>query len=228
MGQSSAPLLLLAVTLHAQTWLQWGQNPSHTGAVSIPGQKPNRILGRFTYGNLADQIRQDTSGDLHVHYMAPLVLEDEVYMMTRGDSQWLSCRDHFPPCGTQLWRRMQWGITKLTSRGGKLQTGWTAMSTWTPPPDNGSAWEPVFHPAIGRYLYLPGAGGTLMEFDRRTGELRYIVSPFAESNPNRYVTSPLTVDAHGSVYYTVMKLDAAQPWSKVAPARELVSRLRER
>jgi hypothetical protein len=61
---------------------------------------------------------------------------------------------------------------------------------------------------------LPGGAGMLMRVDRKTGELVDCLQPFENDDPNRYVASPLTIDANGSVYYTVMSLDAADPWTK--------------
>ena len=205
--------VLLAPYSVAQTWPQWGRNAEHTGFASAKGQAPDRILGSFLYDPLADQISRDAGGELLVHYMTPLVDDGDVFIMSRGASRWASCRDTPPPCGTQLWSRMQWGVTKLSSRQGGLTSRWTALSTWTPPPVSASGWEPVFHPALrGRYLYMPGGAGSLLKFNRRTGELIATIQPFGETDTNRYVISPLTVDAAGAVYYTVVQLDAAQPW----------------
>ena len=79
----------------------------------------------------------------------------------------------------------------------------------------GSRWEPVFHPALfGSYIYAPGEAGMLMKLDRQSGDVVDCLLPFDEMDPNRFVTSPLTVDAEGSVYYTVMKLDGVDPWTQ--------------
>jgi outer membrane protein assembly factor BamB len=211
-----APFLaLIALTLYAQGWQQWGQNSRHTGAVPVAAQMPVQVLDKFNYDRLADQMRQDADGDLLVHYMAPLVDGDDVFVMSRGDSNWISCQSGQAPCGPQEWGRMEWGVTKLRNNGGKLEKLWTAMSSWKPAPDNGSGWEPVFHPALsGGYVYLPGEAGMLMKIDRQTGQLIDCLQPFEENDPSRFVTSPLTVDTDGSVYYTVMKLDTLQPWTK--------------
>lgn len=210
----AAPLfLLLACTANAQSWPQWGQNPQHTGAVRTAGQKPDSLLGQFTYDPLADQIRGN--GDLLVHYMAPLVDGDEIFTMSRGDSQWISCLTNLPPCGTQRWPQMQWGVTKLRSDSQGLEPQWTVLSSWTPPPDNGSGWEPVFHPALsGKHLYVPAGSGMVMKLDRKTGEQLDCFKPFGDDDPNMYVSSPLTIDAQGSLYYTAMKLDPAAPWTQ--------------
>ncbi len=207
-------LSLVTATLQAQGWTQWGQNPRHTGAAPIIAQKPTRILGQFTYDPLADQIRADTGGELFVHYMAPLVNGSGVFMLSRGASQWVSCHTGQSPCGTARWGAMQWGITRLNSASGALEERWTAISSWTPPPDNGSGWEPVFHPALSDgFLLMSGAAGTLLKLDQNSGELVDRIRPFEEDDPSRYVSSPVTVAPDGSVYYTVMKLDPADPWN---------------
>ena len=206
------PILCLLTTLTAfsQDWRQWGQNPQHSGAVSVVGQPQTRILGQFQYDHLADEMRNDFGGNLLVHYMAPLVDGDEVYTLNRGESKWVSCRAGVIPCGTQLWQQMEWGVTKLQG----LEKQWTFLSTWKPIPDNGSAWEPVFHPALhGDFLYVPAAAGMVMKVDRKTGELVDCFNPFEDTDPNRFVVSPLTIDANGAVYYTVMKLSPAAPWA---------------
>jgi hypothetical protein len=126
----------------------------------------------------------------------------------------VSCDTNPPPCGAQLWSEMTWGVTKLHAGTDGLHKVWTALSSWKPAPDNGSGWEPVFHPALhGRFVYAPGDAGSLMRFDRRSGMLVDRLQPFDDDDPTRYVVSPVTVDADGTVYYTVLKLDAAQPWS---------------
>ena len=214
---------LAALPICAQNWHQWGQNSRHTGAVPVAAQKPERVLGQFTYDSLADQMREDSGGDLLVHYMAPLVDGNDVFIVSRGESLWVSCRGNPAPCGTQRWEEMQWGITKLRDHHGRLEQQWTAMSSWKPAPDNGSGWEPVFHPALnGTILYVPGEAGMVMEFDRESGALLDCLQPFGENDPGRFVTSPLTIDANGSIYYTVLKLDPSGPWTKDANEAWLV------
>ncbi len=205
---------LTALAASAQSWPQWGQDARHTGAVSVAGERPDHVIGQFTYDPLANQIRQDDGGDLLVHYMAPLVDGDEAFIMSRGDSTWISCRTSQPPCGTGRWGQMEWGVTKLHSARGRLEKQWTVTSSWKPVPDDGSGWEPVFHPALfGRNLYVPGNAGMVMKVDRRNGALLESVQPFGNDDPNRFVSSPLTIDAAGSIYYTVVKLDPSAPWS---------------
>jgi hypothetical protein len=213
--------LLLPVVVNAQDWQQWGQNSRHTGAVGVAGQKPDRVIGWFTYDDLADQMRG--GGDLLVHYMAPLVDGDDIFTMSRGDSTWVSCTNSPSPCGTQRWGRMTWGVTRLHAGTGSLSKVWTALSSWKPLPDDGSGWEPVFHPALsGGFVYAPGAAGALLKFDRQSGALVQTLQPFGETDPDRYVVSPVTVGDDGSLYYTVVKVDAAQPWNLDAKEAWLV------
>jgi outer membrane protein assembly factor BamB len=203
---------LTGLALNAQDWLQWGQNARHTGSVSVVAQKPWELLGQFTYDPLADQIRG--SGDLLVHYMAPLVSGNAVYILSRGNSTWVSCSGNPQPCGTARWPSMTWGVTRVNILEKQLSPQWSVLSTWTPPPDNGSGWEPVFHPALyGNLLYMPGGAGTVLAADGQSGKLLATFQPFGNTGPNRYVSSPLTIGPDGSVYYTVIGLDAAQPWT---------------
>ncbi len=61
-----------------------------------------------------------------------------------------------------------------------------------------------------------------MRFDRRSGELVDRLQPFDDDNPNRYVVSPVTVGPDGSLYYTVLTLEGAQPWTGDAAEAWLV------
>jgi outer membrane protein assembly factor BamB len=196
----------------AQGWQQWGQNPRHTGASPAQGQRLERLITQFDYDPLADPIRRDYGGSLLVHYMTPLIDNGEVFIMDRGASQWKSCASNLPPCGSATWGQMEWGVTKLLSTG---EVQWQVMTSWKPAPDSGTAWEPVFHPALSaEHLYAPGEAGTVMKFDRATGELVDCLSPFDDRDASRFVTSPLTIDAAGSLYYTVMTFDGSAPWTR--------------
>lgn len=226
-----ARLAILAATafhlLSAQDWPQWGQNPQHTGRVNVAAQKPDAILGEYAYDHLADAMRADFGGNLLVHYMAPIVVGGDVYTLSRGDSRWVSCQPFLPGrlCGSQLWNQMEWGVTRLAKdpSTGKLEKRWTAMSDWKPAPDNGSGWEPVFHPAVhGDFLYTPGAGGMLMKFHRDSGELLDCHTPFTEKNPNRVTVSPIVIAANGAAYYAVIQFAPSQPWTSETQGSWLV------
>ena len=123
-------LSLAASLLPAQSWTQWGQNPQHTGAVNVSGQKLEKVYDKFQYDLLANAIRKDY-GDLLVHYMTPIIDGDDIFMMQRVGN-WVSCRDNAPPCGTDLWAEMDWSVVKLKWVDGKLAVKWVAPTDWQP------------------------------------------------------------------------------------------------
>jgi len=205
--------LFAAVVAHSQGWPQWGQNPSHTGVVSVAAQAPQAVLAEFEYDPLANPMRADANGNLLAHYMAPIVDGNDVYMVTKSGA-WRSCRFFPSPCGTELWSQFQWSVTNLRWTEGKLERKWTANTNWTPPPAGPSAWEPVFHPALaGNYLYLPAASGTLLKLNRETGEAVESINPFDTLDSNTYVAGPITVNAQGDLFYNALKFHPGQPWT---------------
>ena len=218
------PLVILSLAaslLPAQSWTQWGQNPQHTGAVNVSGQKLEKVYDKFQYDLLANAIRKDY-GDLLVHYMTPIIDGDDIFMMQRvGD--WVSCRDNAPPCGTDLWAQMDWSVVKMKWVDGKLAVKWVAQTDWQPIPDNGSHWEPVFHPILsGNFLYIPSLGGVLLKVDRETGEQVDLLNPFDNIDPNIYVTGPIAADKDGNLFYNTMKVHPFEPWTRDALGAWLV------
>ena len=218
----SLAVLFLSSVLSAQNWTQWGQNAQHTGAVNVSGQKLEKVYEKFQYDLLADQIRADEGGDLLVHYMAPIVDGDDVFMMQRvGD--WVSCRENNPPCGTDLWNQLEWSVVRFKWEDGKLIIKWVAQTDWVPVPDNGSNWEPVFHPVLaGKFLYIPSSGGVLLKIDRETGEQLETLNPFENSDPNIFVTGPVTADKNGNLFYNALKLHPFEPYLRDALGAWLV------
>jgi hypothetical protein len=103
-----------------------------------------------------------------------------------------------------------------------LSRQWTFQSNWKPA-TNGSAlggWEPVFHPVDANdFLYVPGAGGTIWKVNKTTGVSTSHIQPFtpvAIDATNSFVSSPLTADSSGNIYYNVIQLaprSAGDPWA---------------
>src|ERR1700730_3258825 len=62
------------------SWPQWGQNPQHQGVASVNGQSVDATLADFVYDPFVAQERQDQAGDLVVHYQAPLLRGNDVFM----------------------------------------------------------------------------------------------------------------------------------------------------
>lgn len=187
-----------------QDWPQWGQNPQHTGTVGVTGQSARRILvDQVVDPFVPDQIVQN-SGDVLAHYQAPLVEGRNVYMLLKA-GQWMP----------GAWEKQIWQERKYRWEKGSLVPQWTFPTDWKPVPDAGViGWEPVFHPVLTNHgLYVPGSAGTVYRLNRHTGKVRARLNPWGDDlNPLRFVVSPLTADAAGNIYYTVLQLAASDPW----------------
>ena len=78
-----------------------------------------------------------------------------------------------------------------------------------------AAWEPVFHAVLANgFVYMPAAGGTLLQLDRNDGHVIKRINPFATVDPNVYVSGVPAADAAGNIYYGAFALDAAALWAK--------------
>ena len=65
-------LVSLSATAFAQGWPQWGQNPQHSGFISVLGQNPTRKLANQVYDPFVGQEQAENLGELLAHYQAPL------------------------------------------------------------------------------------------------------------------------------------------------------------
>ena len=70
----------LSATALAQEWLQWGQNPQHSGFIPLLGQTPNRKLTSIVYDPFVAREQAENSGELLAHYQAPLTSGHDVFM----------------------------------------------------------------------------------------------------------------------------------------------------
>jgi hypothetical protein len=197
------------------TWTQWGRNAAHDGATCVRGQAPNQVLQQIVYDPFQLQEIEEGFGNLFVHYQVPLTDgDDNFYMMHKGGT-YTSCDppgsgEPFP-CGidpgnarNQIWFEKKYHRT----RKGTFEEKWAFESDWKPFPV--FLWEPMFQPALaGPVLYVPGAGGSVWQvldvFDRPIALQR--INPFPTVDPNTYVTSGITVDRFGFIYWNVMQND---------------------
>ncbi|MCU1246348.1 MAG: hypothetical protein JWN02_2258, partial [Acidobacteria bacterium] len=194
-------ILCCCCPLIAQDWPQWALNPQHTGQVAFPAQKLSRNLVNVIYDPLVpDEIAavnaEFGAPDLLAHYQAPLVDDDDVYMMYKSGS--------YTP---GAYSTQNWGETKYHWTGDNhLTVVWQFATDWNAPGNQDDFWEPVFHPALANgYLYVPGKGGSIFKVNKATGHGTRI-NPFSNLNSRTYTSSPLTVDASGNLYYTVIRL----------------------
>src|SRR5258705_10938050 len=73
-------------------WHQWGSSASHGGASCVRGQPLHTMLSEMVYDPFLAQEVADGRGDLFVHYQAPLIDGDDLYMMAKKGT--------YTPCDT--------------------------------------------------------------------------------------------------------------------------------
>ena len=202
------------VALLADGWPQWGQNPQHSGAIDVAGQKPNRVLAQTTYDPFVTQEQGENAGELLAHYQAPLTAGEDVFMEFVSGT-YVSCNppgSYAPfPCGNDNWFNQVWNEKRLHWEGGQLVEKWSFASDWKPAPDAGGelgGWQPVFHAAVTHAgVWVPGAGGTVFLLARGSGKMITRLNPFGTTiDPDTFVSGPITAGADGSIYFNVLKL----------------------
>jgi hypothetical protein len=211
------PLLVLAgaaAPAHAEdpdragcAWTQWGHDASHAGVSCAAGQRGLRLLDRITVDPFAAQEIAESQG-LPVHYPVPLIDRDgTVFVMQKGGT-YVSCDPPGSgqpfPCGPAAADRQIWMLRALRWQDGKLVPRWTFTSDWKPFP---AVFEAMFQSAMDeRFVYVPGAGGTVFQLDKHTGRAVGRINPFGTSiDPATYVSGGLTLDAHDTLYYNIVR-----------------------
>jgi outer membrane protein assembly factor BamB len=202
------------------TWTQWGQGEAHAGSVCAAGQPLARELARIVYDPFNNDELADPGsrgGELLVHYQGPLVVGDDVYMMSRGGT-FTPCTVSPPPdnnlvCDAYRKNTLVWLEKGFSWQGGNLVETWTFVSDWKPMPSQ--TFEPMFQPAIaGDHIFIPGAGGSIYEVDRHTGRLVRQVKAFGDTvDPDTYVAGGIGVAGDGTVWYTAIKLNHDLPYT---------------
>jgi hypothetical protein len=199
-------MVMLGITLSslgvlAQTvgWPQWGQNPQHSGTVTVAGQNLTNIDADVTYDPFVPQEQAANGGELLAHYQAPLVDGSDVYMEVETGSY----EPNNPNSRT-------WNEEKFTWSGGQLVSVWNFASDWRPVnPATLGGWEPVFHAALsGNFVYVPGEDGSVSKLNKSDGSLVAHFS-FPGSNGNTFVMGPLTADSGGNIYYNAAEFKDA-------------------
>jgi outer membrane protein assembly factor BamB len=200
-------LVLLLVALPALAdWPQFAHDSQHGGQVAHAAQPLMRVLADVEYDPFVAEEQDATGGDLLVHFQVPLVDGDDVFMEFKSGAF----------SGWPQWQTESWSIHRLHWENGVLADKWTAPSDWKPEPAvTSDSWEPVFHAILANgFLYEPGAGGTLLQFDRDSGELVRRINPFGTTvDTSTYVAGTPAADPAGNIYYTAMRLSASAPWS---------------
>jgi hypothetical protein len=200
-------------------WAQWGRDPAHQGRVGATAQALDKVLGTTVMDPFVLGEAQEASGDLLVHYQAPLIDGGDVYI-ARKTGEYTPCDTPGSgtpiDCGADGWAKQVWSEVKLSWQDGQLVPAWSAASDWKPVPDGGGlgGWEPVFHVALaGHYVLLPASRGDVLVVTKDTGATLARLSPFADASEARFATGPITVGPDGSAYYHVIEFARVDsPW----------------
>ncbi len=220
----NAPIPGAGTTNADCSWTQLGQNPAHTGTACTPAGGLTSVLATLTFDpfvtqELIDAKAQSGEAALFVHYQAPLVTGDDVYVETKGGT-YTACTIIINnpgglvtatsadggPCGYLAWDSQVWGETYYQWQSGVLVPVASFESDWKPEPGAMAGWEPLFHAALnGDVLWVPGVGGTAYQVDRHTMTSLGQVNPFGTTiDPNNFVAGPITVAADGTVLYNAV------------------------
>lgn len=157
------------------------------------------------------------------HYQVPLV-DGNTALLEYKTGTYNSCdppgSGHPYPCGPDDWDTQIWNERAFTWQNGSLVESWNFQSDWKPEPNRGahgkgpglSGWEPVFHAAIWNgFVFVPGFSGSIYKLKESDGTLVAHYTPFG-TDPDTFVSGPLTVANNGNLYYNVLALDATNPW----------------
>lgn len=197
-----AVTMMFAAAATAQgQWSQFGGNPRHTSNAALTAQPLARVLADFTHDPFVpDEIQQ--GGTLLVHYPAPLLDGDDVFM---------SGKEHvFVGPSVPVTR---WSVHRLHWENGNLVEKWSVMTDWEPVPYRLGLWEPVFQVVLANgFLFAPAVGGTLLQIDRTTGGIIRRINPFATIDSLTFVSGPPAVDSAGNLFYGAFRMQGADPW----------------
>lgn len=183
-------------------WSQFGGDQRHTSSTTMTAQPLVRVLADVTHDPLVPEEIQAGSGDLFVHYAAPLLDGDDVFMTFKATV----ARAPLPPLTV-------WSVHRLHWENGLLVEKWIATSDWTPEPFFDGFWEPVFQSVLANgFVYAPAAGGTLLQIDRNDGSVIRRINPFASIDPMTFVSGPPAVDSSGNIFYGAFQMQSGNPW----------------
>jgi len=220
-------------------WAQWGANPQHTGMVSVAGQSVSSQLVDIVYDPFVNQEKAENTSyygeaALTVHEQAPITDGNDVYMEMKTGT-YNSCNPvgawtNGAACGPNTWNTMWWDEARYSWLNGQLLKVWDFESDWVPEPNATNfslgfaglaGVEPVFHPVdTPNFIYVPGAQGAIWKVIKTTGVAASHITPsFTGANvtpANTFVSSPLTADSSGNIYYNVIALNptGGNPWAQ--------------
>jgi hypothetical protein len=239
-GMVTVTFIVAPVAANTPVWAQWGANPQHSGMLAgIAGQSVATKHADIVYDPFINQEKAENQplfGEavLTVHEQAPVTDGNDVYMVMKTGS-YKSCNPvgnwtSGTACGPNTWNTMIWNEARFSWINGTLTQIWIWPSDWVPELNatnftQGFAglegWEPVFHPVDANgFIYTPGAQGAIWKLNKADGSVaKHITPSFSGANvtpANTFVSSPLTADAQGNIYYNVIALNTTggNPWGQ--------------
>jgi hypothetical protein len=230
-------LLLTGFGQEQPFWSQWGRDAQHSGMVDVPGQPLDRkiadvVFDPFAYDEKLEQKALIGGYALPGHYESALIDGSSFYMVLKSGTyplcepldKWVNGGN----CGPNAWNQLQWNVVRYDWKNEKVVSTWKFATDWKPEP-NGTdlakgnsgllGTEPVFHPALANgSVYVPGTAGTVWRVNRDCGKMQKHINPFEGVNINReatFVSSPISADGEGNIYYTVIELNLkGNPWNQ--------------
>ncbi len=202
----------VAALLLTAGWPQFGRDSSHTGSTTVPALPLQAVLASVVMDPFVDAELAVYGEDLFVHYAAPIVDGDDVFIEMKGGT--------FTP---QNWSTQTWGVQAFRWKGNGLVPRWTVTSDWKPVPFTGGGvgptFEPVFQPVLANdFLYMPGAGGSVLRVNRDTGEIVDRLGATAPLDPATFVSGPLVVPPSPTAVPRSGVCGSQRPGVNVAPA----------
>ena len=179
-------------------WTQWGRSAAHDSQSCAKGQWVETILAEKV---LDPFVQNDTPYGSLDHIQVPLSDgEGRVFIVSKSGT--------LGQPQTYVWNEKgyRWQHDQLVEQ-------WSFASDWKPAPLKTNTTNGLWQPALAqRFLYIPGAGGTLFKVDKQNGHVVQRINPFGGAiDPQRYVVGGVTADPDGNIVYNVVRLDAAAP-----------------
>lgn len=240
-GMVTVTFIVAPVAANTPVWPQWGANSQHSGMLgNIAGQSVANKHADIVYDPFINQEKAENTqvfGEavLTVHEQAPITDGNDVYIVMKTGS-YNSCNPagswwtNGAACGPNTWNTMLWNEARFSWINGTLTQIWVWPTDWVPEPNAANiqqrfpglqGWEPVFHPAdTNGFIYVPGAQGAIWKLNKADGSVKTHIRPsFSGVNvtpANTFVSSPLTADAQGNIYYNVIALNTTggNPWGQ--------------
>lgn len=189
----SFALAAMAGAADAATWQGHAGNAQHTGLSPAPAQ----AVAHVHWSTPIDTKVQITGGDIYAHYGSAIVTSANTVILPVKTS----------PTGSD-----PSGNFRVEAH--KAKTGaliWQQTTDYIAPPHN---WVPMFGPQLtpANRLYFPGGGGTVLFMNRPDaakgtptrlafyGLKTYQASP-AQANASVFISTPITSDAAGNIYF---------------------------